>query len=150
MGRGGVLRFLLGGDRALLLFRGLEGGLLLGLLLGLVQRFLDEPQHEIPLGELVASTGGLPLQVSLDALEKLLVDLEGQGSGFAIRHDFISSIFFHFEVFGQQVGDVLGGGQPRLLSGFRDFLVQVDWYLSTKIFCGWHGLFSFRLIVKPV
>lgn len=65
---------------------------------------------------------------------------ESEGSGFTVRHDFTTSIFFQFEVFGDKGGDVLGGGKPSLLSGFRDFLVQVDWDLSTKVLCGCHGV----------
>ena len=41
---------------------------LLGLALGFAQCLLNEPQHELPLGELVPGAEGLPLQVGLDAL----------------------------------------------------------------------------------
>ena len=110
------------------------------LALGLVQRILDESQHELLLGELVSGAGGFPLQVCLDALEKGFSDLEGHRPGFFVRHDLITSIFFHFEVFGQQVGDVLRGGEARLFPGFRDFLMQVEPNLSTEVLCGCHGV----------
>ena len=60
-------------------FRGLTGAGA-GLTLSLVQRLLDQPQHEIPLGELAARAGSLSLQVRLDPLEKVLSDLEGHRS----------------------------------------------------------------------
>ena len=86
---------------------------------------LDHAQDELPLGDLSAEAGALALQVGLDPLKKFLRDLEGHRSGFLIRHDFITSVFFHFVVFDEQVGDVLRGGQARLLSGLADALVQV-------------------------
>lgn len=111
-----------------------------GFALGFLQGRLDEPQHEFPLSELAPGAGGLPLQMGFDALEKGFVDLEGHGPGVVVRHSFVTPIFFHFEVFGQQVGDVLGGGEPRLLFGFADALMQVGGDLSAEILCGCHGV----------
>ena len=71
---------------------------------------------------------------------KLHVDLEGEGPGFTVHHDFITSVFFHFEVFGDEGGDVLGGGLARLFTGFRDFLMQVDRDLGTQVSSFWHGV----------
>ena len=53
-------------------FRGLTGADT-GLTLGLVQRLLDQSQHELPLGDLAARAGCLALQVRLDPLEKVLL-----------------------------------------------------------------------------
>ncbi len=78
------------------------------------------------------------------------VDLEGEGPGFTVRHDLITSIFFHFEVFGEQVRDVLTGGLARLFPGFGDLLMQVEVNLSTEVLSGWHGGHSFPLIVTQV
>ena len=100
------------------------GGLLLPL--RRLQGLLDQPQHELSLGQLPARALGLTLQVRLDPLEKFLRDLEGQGPGIVVRHGYVPSIFFHFEVFGEQFGDVLCGGQARRLSGFGNFLMQVE------------------------
>ena len=47
------------------------GGLLL--LLRRLQGLLDQPQHELPLGQLPAGALGLALQVGLDPLEKVLL-----------------------------------------------------------------------------
>lgn len=107
-------------------FRGLTGAGV-DLTLSLVQRLLDQPQHEIPLGELAARAGSLSLQVRLDPLEKVLSDLEGHRAGaVVVRHDLVTSIFLHFVIIDEQVGDVLRGGQARLLSGLADALVQLQ------------------------
>ena len=94
-----------------------------GLTLSLIQRLLDQPQHELPLGELAARAGSLALQVRFDTLEEVLVNLKGEGAGFVVGHGYVTSVFFHFVVFEYQVGDVLRGGQARFLSGLRDFLM---------------------------
>ena len=86
-------------------------------------------RSELPLGEFPAQPGALPVQVGLDTLEKGFLNLVGHRPGFPVRHDLITPIFFHFEVFGQQVRDVLAGGLARLLLALADALVQVDWHL---------------------
>ena len=88
--------------------------------------------------------------MGFDPLEKGFVDLEGEGPGFTVRHDLITSIFFHFEVFGDEGGDVLGGGLARLFTGLRDFLMQVDRDLRTQVSSFWHGVRSFLWIVTQV
>ena len=91
--------------------------------------------------KLAARAGSLALQVRLDPLEKVLSDLEGHRSGaVVVRHDLVTSIFLHFVIFDEQVGDVLCGGQARLLSGLADVLVQLQGQLRTKITSRWHGV----------
>ena len=85
----------------------------------------------------------------LDPLEKGFRDLEGDRSAVSC-HGRLTSIFFHFEVFGEQVRDVLAGGLARLFPGFGDLLVQVEVNLSTEVLSGWHGGHSFPLIVTQV
>ena len=124
--RGGVTLLL--GLGAAVLRPGLTGadtGLPVGLLLRRRQSLLNQPQHELPLGQLLAGSLGFALQVRLDPLEEVLRDLEGQGSSIVRCHSCLTSIFLHFVVFDEQVGDVLRGGQARLLSGLADALVQV-------------------------
>jgi len=75
-------------------------GLLSGLPFRRLQGLLDQPQDEVPLGEFPAGPGGLPLQVRLDPIEQFFRDLEGQGPAVVVCHDFVTSIFLHFEVFG--------------------------------------------------
>ena len=67
-------------------------------------------------------------------------DLKGQGPGVVVRHGDVPSIFFYFEVFGEQFGDVLCGGQARRLSGFGNFLMQVEADLCAEVLCGWHSV----------
>ena len=135
----------LGGVARLLLM--LAADLILGfpdLPLGFVQGLLDQPQHELPLGEFVSGAVGLPLQVGFDALEKGLVDLEGHGPGVVVWHSLVSPVLFQFEVFEQQICDVLAGGLTCLLSGCGDFLVQVEVDQSAEVLCLCHGVRSFR------
>lgn len=58
----------------------------------------------------------------------VLRDLEGHRPS-VVCHDRLTSISFHFEVFDEQVGDVLRCGQARLLSGLADLGVEGDGYL---------------------
>lgn len=44
----------------------------IGLLLRLLQGFLDQPHDELPLGKLLSGSGGFPRQVLLETLEKVL------------------------------------------------------------------------------
>ena len=46
----------------------------------------------------------------------MLRDLECHCSG-VVSHSRFTSVFLHFVVFYEQVGDVLRGGQARFLSG---------------------------------
>ena len=46
-------------------------------------------------------------------------------------HGYFTSVFLHFVVFDEQVGDVLCGGQVRLLFDLADALVQVQRQLRT-------------------
>ena len=143
-----VVRLLLGltgADRG-----GVGAALGVGLGFRLRQSLLNEPHHELPLGEFPAQSGALPVQVGLDALKKFFSNLKGHRPGFPVRHDLITPIFFQFEVFRQQIRDVLAGGLARLLPGLRDFAVQIEVDLSAEVFCGWHGVRSFRLIVTQV
>ena len=81
--RGGVVLLLGLGAAALRVgLTGADTGLLLGRLLRLravrlllrrLQGLLDQPQHELPLGQLPARADSLPLQVGLDPLEKFLL-----------------------------------------------------------------------------
>lgn len=112
---------------------GADAGFLGGQPLGLVQRLLDQAQDELPLGVLPAGAGALPLQVGLDPLEEVLGDLECHRSGVIVRHGHVTSTFFHFEIFDQQVRDVLCGGQARLLSGLAYPIVEVQGDLSTEV-----------------
>ena len=90
-----------------------------GLCLDADQRFLDQVQHELPLGQLPAGPLGFPLQVGLDPLEELLGDLEGHRSRIA-AHSCRTSVFLQIVVFDQQVRDVFAGGLARRLSGLAD------------------------------
>ena len=51
----------------------------------------------------------------LDALEEFLRTLECHRSAARVSHIHVPSVFFHLVVFGEQVGDVLCGGQARLI-----------------------------------
>ena len=73
-----------------------------------------------------------------------------QAPGVVVRHGDVPSIFFHFEVFGEQFGDVLCGSQARRLSGLRNFLMQVEADLRAEVLCGGHVSFSFPLIATQV
>lgn len=94
---GGLLLFrgqvlLLGGGGLTWAVVGFSGGLagfFGGLPLGLVQRFFDEAQHELPLGVLLAGPLAFPLQVGLDPMEEGFGDLEGHRSSIVARHDLV-------------------------------------------------------------
>ena len=60
------------------------------------------------------------------------------------------SIFLHFEIFGEQFGNVLCGGQARRLSGIRNFLMQVEADLRAEVLCGGHVSFSFLPVADQV
>ena len=50
--------------------------------------------------------------------QKEVTNYETKYSGaVVVRHDLVTSIFLHFVVFDEQIGDVLRGGQAGLLSG---------------------------------
>ena len=76
--------------------------------------------------------------------------IHGAGIVFLPADGLLPSIFFYFEVFGEQFGDVLCGGQARRLSGFRNFLMQVEADLRAEVLCGGHVSFSFPLIARQV
>lgn len=105
-------------------------GLSQGLTLGLCQRLLDESQHKLPLGELMSSAGSLPFQVGFDALEQFLVDLEGEGPGFSVRHGIISPVSFDFKIFSKHFCDVLTCGLACPLLGFGNPVMQIQVNLS--------------------
>lgn len=123
-------------------------GAVLGVGFDLRQRLLERSDHELPLGVAAPQAGALPFQMGLDVLEKLLVDLEGEGAVLATGHDCGTPVSFQFGVFGDEGCDVLAGGLACLV--FSLPLVQVDWNLGTEIFGGCHGCFSFPLMVTAV
>ena len=107
--------------------RGLRGGILLRVgtfrICG-VQGLGDEPQHEVPLGELPARAQTLPLQVPLDPLEQFLRDLKCHRSAF-LRHAAAAFLTLHpIVVFLNEFCDVLAGGLAQALPFLADPFVE--------------------------
>ena len=94
------------------------------------------------MSDLSAQAGAFTVQVGLDPLEKLLVDLEGHGPILTVCHSCVTSVFFHFVIFGEQVGDVLCGGLAQRLLGLRYSIVEADGHLSTQVFSLFHAAVS--------
>ena len=107
--------------------RGLRGGILLRVgtfrICG-VQGLGDEPQHEVPLGELPARALALPLQVPFDPLEQFLRDLKCHRSAF-LRHAAAAFLTLHpIVVFLNEFCDVLAGGLAQALPFLADPFVE--------------------------
>ena len=102
--------------------RGLCGGS--PLYLRSVQGLSDEPQHEVPLGELPARALALPLQVPFDPLEQFLRDLKCHRSAF-LRHAAAAFLTLHpIVVFLNEFCDVLAGGLAQTLPFLADPFVE--------------------------